>query len=173
MKNILCVSFIAVILLTRPSEAKSHHPYKTSQIGEYYEYDLEDHDKKITREFCFHTKQVLKTPFKAVSFCYRGGKSVIKKVRRSIELYLSDSRSIKGRRRELKKALSDWEGEMHFTNFYAKASKQDDTHCLYGLPQGAYKALKNILYTAGFRLPRATLRVVRDIIHGACDCLKG
>lgn len=173
MNQFILTNLVAILCAAQISAEHDHtDKYKA---GEFYEYAVEGFTKEeqVKIEARQHSKQVIKAPFKAVGKCFRGGKNLIGRMGKSIELFLSDSRSVNGKRRELKKAMADWEGQV--TSYYDHDLENEGkaSHCMYGLPYGAWKLLKNTLFTVGIRLPRATARTVRDFVLGTRDLVNG
>lgn len=173
MKNIFWFQLI-VLSSFFSGWSLAEHSHIKAPVGEFYEYDIEgDHKEKVKRELSFHTKQVIKAPFKAVQWCYRTSRESLRKISKSIELFLSSSRSVDKRQEELRQAVSEWEHQMKAANYYGYDDKREHKRFLFGLPEDAWAALKSILYTAGFKFPRATLQTVKRFIHGTRHCVSG
>ena len=169
----IITKLLLLILLAAPLMASRYDHIKNYQQGEYYEYDLEgSHCNQVKRQIGFRTKQVIKTPFKLVRRCYRTSKDVLKGTINSIELFLSDSQSINGHRREFAQAMADFEGSAAVSHYYAYDQDEQDGQCLFGLPTALWKIFKSALYTVGFRFPRATWHTIKRIFHGASACVK-
>lgn len=168
MNYILITSFLIVIISSSPLQAIKHSNHiKEDQQGEYYEYDLiGDGKTRVLREMRYHSKQIIKAPFKLVGKCYHSTRDALRSAMQSIELFLSDSRSINGRRRDLQNALSQFETEAVIGDFYAHEGERDDAQCMFGVPSGLWRMFKHVLYTAGFRIPRETMHAVKNIFHG-------
>ena len=79
---------------------------------------------------------------------------------KQVETYIGSSDAVDGRHREFKHAMSEFESAA-YDDYYLHEDQLDHGHCLYGLPNALLKLLKNILYTAGITLPRATWHFVR------------
>lgn len=173
--KILFWTNIILLTIAWPNFAGGHeHEMKKSQVGEFYEYDIEgSHSDQVKREVGYHTKQVIKAPFKFVGKCYRTSKSAIKGALHSIELFLSDSRSINGKRQNFKNAVSDFEGSAAFNDYYNHENDREGSHCMFGAPNALWKVFKNFLYTAGFVFPRETWIIMKSIFHGTCACVNG
>lgn len=167
MRNFLKSSII-VIVMASPSTFAHHDKVNP---GLFYEYDTEGtRCDQAFRKIGSCTKAVIKAPFQAVEFCYDTTKSTLSRIAHEIELFLSDSRSVAGKRVELRKALADWQADPLVEEYYMEQDRNAGTNVLLGVPRGAWELLKNTLYTAGFRIPRATMRTLKSMISGTCDC---
>jgi hypothetical protein len=162
--------FILLLYVGFSSGMVAGHEHIKMPLGEFYEYDIEgDRGERIRHEISFHTKQVIKAPFKAIGWCCYTSKSGLKKMSISIEQYLGASRGMNGRREELTYAMTEWE---HYVGEHP-GHEGDQKRFLFGLPEDAFAALRRILYAAGFEFPRATLQTVRRFLRGVNDCLYG
>ena len=144
-------------------------PYKTDQIGEYYEYDIEGSAKdQALRKFRRKSKKVLMAPLKV---SWRGvirGKKTLKKTSQAVEAYLSGHKMPYAKRVNLNKALTDWEGALNFDPNGLGEEKTKSAPGLLYIPREAWRLLKYSLYLAGFKLPRETARKVKDMVYGTC-----
>lgn len=168
--NLIKIIFLS--MLASPLFAMEHDHIDKDRIGEYYEFDLVGTRRdKIKRELGFHSKRAFKAPFKLTATCYRHTRQGLQSALHSVEMFLSDSRTINGNRRAYKNAVSEFEESAMVHNYYAHDLEHQDSSCMFGLPQGLWRLFKSTLYTAGFRLPRATWHTIKSIFHGTCDCL--
>lgn len=166
--NTIIKCSVVVLALISGAISANHGHFKDRQTGEYYEYDLDRTEDKIR----FHSKQVLKAPFKACAWSYRSGKSGLRKTVKAIELFLSDSRSINGQRQQLKKAMAGFEGQM-FEDYYGINNRSKKSDGLLYVPKKAWRILRNTLFVVGFRFPRATWKTIKSMVYGATSCFTG
>jgi hypothetical protein len=132
-----------------------HGDVKESQRGEYYEFDIEGgRGDKIRREMSYHTIQIIKAPFKIVRKCVHTGKDAVRTGVHGIESFLRDSGGIDIDDPKFRRAMSDFETQAY--SYYDLDRNEERPPYTLG------KILKNILYTAGFVLPRATWRIVKN-----------
>lgn len=170
MKNLFRI--IALLLFCGAGLAKHDH-YSEKQIGEYYEFDIEGtRGDQVRRAVTYHTKQVIKAPFHAVGFVYRTTTGAVKRSLKEIELFLSDSRSVTGKRRQLKQALGEWAVDPMVEGYLIEHDRDAGSNCFLGIPSAALKLLKNSLYSVGIALPRGTWRTIKSFAQGTCDCAR-
>ncbi len=162
---------IFICAIAAPVVASSHHA-EDFQPGEYYEYDLVgSHKDQARRELTHHTKEVIKAPFKFVQKCSRTTKHALSRALHNVEIFLSDSNSINGKRREFKKAASQFETQAALNDYYVHDDEKGQ--CLFGFPAATWKAFKRSLYMAGFQFPRFIWRGMKSAFRGVCTCVTG
>ncbi|MCA9508086.1 MAG: hypothetical protein KC505_06685 [Myxococcales bacterium] len=165
--------FLLAIFMCANCVLAKHDHFSEKQIGEYYEFDIEGNNyDQIRRRISFHSKQVIKAPFKATRFCFRTTKDFIKGMAHDIELFLSDSHSIDGNQNNLHHALKSWSEDSEIEAYVLDEPHVSGTNCIIALPHAALKLLKNTLYAVGIRLPRATWRTVKSFASGVSDCAR-
>ena len=167
----LKVVFVFWIIATSVSQKIDAEPmpYKKNQIGEYYEYDIEGSAKdQAFRKYRRKGEKILIAPLKA---SWRGviiSKKALKKTSQAVEAYLSGRKAPYAQRRNLNKALTDWEGALSFDARGRQGEKSKSTPGLLYIPREAWRLLKYSLYLAGFKLPRKTAKKVKDMVYGTC-----
>lgn len=170
MKNLF--SIIALLLCCGAGLAEHDH-FSDKQIGEFYEFDLVGtRGDQVRRAVTYHTKQVIKAPFQAVGFCFHTASAAVSHTLKEIELFLSDSRSLTGKRRQIKEALGEWAVDPIVEGYLIEHDRDAGTNCFLGIPSAALKLLKNSLYTVGIALPRGTWRTIKSFARGTCDCAR-
>ncbi len=101
---------------------------------------------------------------------FHEGKQAIKNMVKSIKLFLSDSPN--GHEKKLSQALGEWESQLAFADYYEHDLEPEKSNILLAAPEIAWHLLRNILYTVGIRLPKATIKTTKKIIHATYDCFK-
>lgn len=170
--TLLLVGSILILSSTMiASDFRENH--KGFQPGEYYEYDLEGRDSPRRKKAKGGSKKMIKAPWKATIWGLKKTGHGLKIVVNAIENFLRDSPEDGSREKKLRKALKDTEGDMQFADYYAHEEEHQKGRLLYGLPEDTYKLLKGIIYHAGFRLTRATLRLLRDAVVESYRTVRG
>lgn len=171
MKNYFKSSFLLISLASSPLMSVHSH-YVEGKRGEYYEYDLEGSGKdQAIRELKHGGKVVLKAPLKACRFI--SGKTCQKSSRlyRKVRQFFGDSHSINGQRSEVRKALADWESQMHY-NDYHHLEERDRQVSLGVIASDSWYLLKSSLYNAGVVLPKESYRTLKATVYGAFNWLE-
>lgn len=165
MNNIIQLVFIWVFAFSWSAFSSDHA--KVAHPGEYYEFDTKDGAEKKMGHVA---KEIVAAPYRGMRYVCRKSKSVTTSIINAIEQFLSDSRSVNGDRQKLKKNLDEWGADYAFENYYERENKDMESACCFGMPKASMTALKRILYTAGFTLPKATWRTIKNIGRGTKDC---
>lgn len=150
-----------------------HEHFTGKEIGEYYEFDTEGtRFDQFRHAITFHTKRVVKIPFRVTRFGFHTTKNIIKRSLREIELFLSPSRSIHGRRTQLREALGEWATDPMVENYLLERDRAAGRNLLLGIPNDVATLLRNSLYSVGIRLPRSAWRTLRSFARGTFDCAR-
>lgn len=145
-----------------------YKPYKADQIGEYYEYDLEGTPKERDRRKArYHARKTMMIPLKVGTGVFRVSIKAIKKTSHAVEAYLRGKKRPYTRGGDLNKALTTWEGALRFDP-RGPSSNPKRHEGLFFIPHESWRLLKYSLYLAGFRLPRATKKVLKNMVYGTC-----
>ncbi len=162
---------IALICFSTVAWAKKDH-LNEKNLGQYYVFDTEGSKKdQIRHEIMYHSKQIIKAPFKAVGYCFRKGRYAASRSLHEIELFLSPSRSVHGHREQVHQALESWSMHPEVEN-YLERDRDASKNILFEIPKNVAALLKNSLFAVGIRLPRAAFRTLKSFVHGAGDCTR-
>lgn len=139
---------------------------KKSEMGEYLEYDMESRSMILRREFGYHAKTIVSTPFKAIHYATVRLDKAIKHTKNSIKRVFSNSRSVHGQNRRMKKALRNWQGLMYY-NDYNRIDERNNDVSLIGIASDSWYLLKHSFYSVGVVLPRESYRTLKTAFYGA------
>ncbi len=150
---------------------KDEYGINQRRMGEYYDYDTQGtRGDRIKHNIGHGTLKVMTAPFRGIRKGYRGIKHVVNGAKNHAEIFLTDAASIDGRRDDLRDVLEKWEHSDDLKTIMERERKKGNRF-LFGLPHDAWKLLKATIYTAGFRLPRATWRGLKHAVIGTRDCI--
>jgi len=155
---------IAAFVMSNGASAE-YMPFKQEQIGEYYEYDIEGTPKdQALRKYRKKSTKIVISPLKASLRGARISRKALKKTFRAVEAYLSGHKKPYNHEKNLQKGLSDWETALSF----APKEKSKTAPGMLYIPREAWRLLKYSLYLAGFRLPRESAKMVKNMVYGTC-----
>jgi hypothetical protein len=132
-------------------------------VSAHCEYEFMDNSRHHRHRLQLHRENKERSHFQE-------GKQAIKNMVKSIKLFLSDSPN--GHDKKLSQALGEWENQLVFADYYEQNHEPEKSNVLLAAPTAAWHLLRNILYTVGIRLPKATIKTTKKIIHATYDCFK-
>lgn len=168
MQKLFAMIFIALVAAHAWSEPRH---LSNKELGEYLEYDLEGSKRAIIRrELSYHTKQIIKAPFKATRWVSRRVVRGIRGAVVSVRGFFSESRSVSGRRADISRALDDWQSQLYY-NDYHNLEGRDRQVSLLAIAGDSWFLLRRSLYTAGVILPRESWRTLKAGVYAAFNVL--
>jgi hypothetical protein len=155
MKYLLFVIFIAL-----PIKA-TYEPYKKDNIGEYYEYDLEGSAHKKARKKARYRSKKIASSFYTKSHRVKKSRHKLRKISTLLENYLSNTH-----KQNIHKTLNNWHQMLDLNLVNYQRRHHSSPGPLY-IVRESWRLLKYSLYIAGFRLPRAVKKTLKNMLYGS------